>query len=210
MTVPSTGGRWAVAAAGRNAAPARAPAAVTKSRRVSSCDTSILRGRGRANKLPRVAARLKRKPMPQSASGRSAEQGSELQDRVPVATRAPCSERALDERVRQPRAADAVRVDDVGVHPRGPDDLGARGRAPLRRDVLRLGWLLQKHDDEMRGIALGFRGEGIARHDRLPLCGGADEAVGFQAQALRRLGLERALQAPARPGVTAQYEVAAL
>src|SRR5690349_391870 len=42
-------------------------------------------------------------------------QVGQLEDRVPVATRPPRSQGALDECVRQARAPDAVRVDDVGV-----------------------------------------------------------------------------------------------
>src|SRR2546430_13887985 len=93
-------------------------------------------------------------------------------------------------------------------HPGGPDDLGARDRGPQRRDVLGLGWLFQKHHDEMSGIALGFLGERIARQDCLPLLGGADEEVGFQAQTLCCLGLAHALQAPAGPPLTPEYEIA--
>src|SRR5207248_10587594 len=59
-------------------------------------------------------------------------EGSEFQDRVPVTTRTACAKLLVDECVRQARAPDAVRINDVKVLARSPDDFAARDRKSTR------------------------------------------------------------------------------
>src|SRR2546426_11271821 len=90
-------------------------------------------------------------------------EGAKFEDGVPVATRGRGSELPFDEGVRQARAADTVRVDEVRVFARGTCDLrtGDGGLQPFHAlDVRRL---LQKNDAETGGIALGFPAEEIGR-----------------------------------------------
>src|SRR5207245_7430162 len=89
-------------------------------------------------------------------------EGTQLQDRVPVATRGPCAELPFDEGDRQPRTAEASRVDDASLPASGPDALRARDGRLGGRHVLCIGRILQKVPGEVARIALGFLVAGIA------------------------------------------------
>src|SRR5438309_5034668 len=104
---------------------------------------------------------------------------AELPDGVPVATRATCPQPLLDEGVREARATDPVRVDEIGVptcHANdlrsGVDDLQRLHLSATRR-------VLQEHDDQTAGIAVGFLAKGVVGDDRPPFRGGAAKDVRF-------------------------------
>src|SRR6266851_3168356 len=136
--------------------------------------------------------------------GSSLDEGPELEDGVPVATRTARPQVLFDEGVRQARAASPVGVDDVGVPACRANDLRA-GDGDLQRPQ-RLGTrrVFQKYDDQTGGIALRFLAEGVVGDHRLPFRSSADEKVRFQRETARRLLLQQALELRTGAGTAAK------
>src|SRR4029077_16995531 len=114
-----------------------------------------------------------------------------------------------DQRVRQLRAADAIRVHDVRLSPPRADDLPPREGGLKRLPGRRIRRFLEKQGEEMAGITLGFPGEGIVGHDLLPFRRSSHEEVGFEAEAGLGLRFEPTLEAHPRP-TAPENQVAAL
>src|SRR5437773_11709030 len=93
----------------------------------------------------------------------------ELEHCVPVATRAARAKHLFDHGARQPRTADAVRVDDIGVPAAGANDFPPLDGRLQCVHVL-AGWrLLQECDRQVTGIAHRLFTERIIGNDAPPL-----------------------------------------
>src|SRR5260370_7601663 len=88
--------------------------------------------------------------------GSSLDEGPELEDGVPVATRTARPQVLFDEGIRQARAASPVRVDDVGVPACRANDLRAGDGDLQRPQRLAPRPPFQKYDSHPAAITLPF------------------------------------------------------
>src|SRR5262249_40631102 len=126
-----------------------------------------------------------------------------------IAGRTARAERLLDERAREARAADAVRIHDIRLTSVDARDLVADDRGIERRGALAIRRGLEENDEEMARVMLRVGPERFARGDRCPFAREGDEEVDVKTKMPLRLRpgapLERigALAAP-------EHDVAAL
>src|SRR5947209_16257608 len=110
-------------------------------------------------------------------------EGIEFQDRIPVTTRTACAKLLVDDGVRQARAADPVRVNDVEVLVRSANHFRSLDGLLQRLHACDTGCIFEEHHDQMAGIQRGFLAEGIVRDDVLPFLRGTDEEIRLKTEA---------------------------
>jgi hypothetical protein len=126
-------------------------------------------------------------PVPWAGSGKPAypvwtrfsvsNEGRELEDGIPVATRAARAQRSFNESVRQLRGTNSRRVDHIKLLAVRANRLWTFDCRLKGSHTFRVGRFLQEHDEEMAGVALGLLRERIARDNRFPLHRGASEII---------------------------------
>ncbi len=136
-------------------------------------------------------------------------QRRESGDRIPVASGAARAQLLLDERTRQLRPADAVRVHDVRFASVHLDGFASFDRAAQRRNGRGRRRFLQKHDEQMTRIGGRFLRERIRGNECLPFGRGAHKKRSGQAEALLRRSFEQPLE-PRGRARTSKDDISAL
>jgi hypothetical protein len=129
------------------------------------------------------------------------DKGGKFQDSIPDATCPADAKFIFKESIGQARPADAGRVDNVDLPAMGANSLGACYGSLQRLHVLPVWSGLQKHDDKMGGVVLGFVAKWIVCNDRLQLRYGTNEKVRAKVKMLLGLRLEQALKVAVRSRV---------
>jgi hypothetical protein len=135
---------------------------------------------------------------------------TDLEHRVPVATGATHAKLAFDQRVREARAANPIRVDDVRFAAFRVDTLRAGNCGSQRLNRLRVRWVLETDDEQVAGIALRFFAKRICGNDRLPFFGCTDEKVCLQIESLPGFLFQETFEGRAGARLTSKNQIAAL
>jgi hypothetical protein len=120
------------------------------------------------------------------------------------------AELGFDHRGGQSTLADPGGIDDVCVLAFGLHQLWTLDGCAQAFDSARLGHVLEKHDDQVTGVALGLRWERIAGDDRIQIRGRPHEKRSLQANALVGLCFQPRLELGSGGGLTREDDIAAL